>query len=326
MSLSPTRTVAALMTLVLTPALLRAELRVVNPAADLGAVRGGPMCVHRFECVNDGSAPVEIIDVRRDCGCLAPMIEKRLLQPGERGAIRFRVRTLGQPDGPHSWRAVVVYRDRGQTRETGVSIAAAIRNEVTVQPAVLALYVETMLRQEITLTDRRRAGMKVTAVRCSLPAVKLSTHAEAAGVTRIVLEAAAADLPKGRHDALLDIHTDDPAYTTLQVPVTLTRGSRPTVNVTPPVARVRTTAAQPVGTQVVRLRPAGSARVVIEAIESDDPGITCTWAAGPGEGATLRLRVDARRLASGPGGRTVRVLLAEPGRDTIRVPIVVVRD
>lgn len=317
---------AALLVLLLLPAALRADLRMINPAADLGAVRGGPIYAHRFECINEGTAAVEIIDVKRDCGCLAPVIEKRILQPGERGAIGFRVRTLGQPGGQRSWRAVVVYREAGQSRETSVSIAATIRHEVTIQPPLLALYVETTLRQEITLTDWRDSGLKVTAVRCSLPAVKLSTKAEAGGVTRIMLEAAAADLPPGRHDALLDVHTDDPNYKTLQVPVTLTRGSRHAVAVTPPVVRVRATKAQPIGTQVVRLRPAGTAHVVIEAVESDDPGVTCTWAKGPENGATLRLRVDARRVSSSSGARTVRVLLAEPGRDIIRVPVVLVRD
>ncbi len=129
----------------------------------------------------------------------------------------------------------------------------------------------------------------------------------------------AAALPAGRQEATLDLYTDDPYYRQLQVPVTLTREQRAAVTATPNVVRVRP--GQAVSAQLVRLRPGAAGNVRIDTIEADDPGITCTWAAGPDTEATLKIRVDARRLAQ-PGSHAVRVRLAEPARDTVIVPVV----
>jgi hypothetical protein len=307
----------SLLFLLLFVAPLRAQLRFERPAADLGEVRGGPVCEHRFDFINAGTTPVEIVGVRRDCGCLEPVLETTDLPPGARGTLGCRIRTLGQPEGPRTWRAWVQYRAADELKEVQLSLSARIRNDVTVQPSILALYVENALRPEVVITDRRTPALRVTAVRASLPALKATLVPEGNGVTRIVLELAAKDLGPGRHEATLDFHTDDPYYRHLQIPVTLTRGNKAAVLATPSLVRV--SSSQMVSSHLVRLRPHAAAKVVIATATGSVPGITCTWAAGPANDATLKIRVE--QSFTDPQFVTVR--LAQPSDDTLTIPVLV---
>jgi hypothetical protein len=301
-----------------------AELRCVPPAADLGEVRGGPARKCGFELINDGKQLIEIVEVERGCGCLEPKLDRRILQPGERATLLLELRTGGQPNGPRSWNLRVRYRDGGVVREELLVLSAVIRNEVTVQPPMLALCVQEMLRQEIVVSDVRAAPLKVTAVQASSPALRASIQAQAGGVAKIAIEVAAAALGEGRQEAVLSIYTDDPLYSPLQLPITLTRGTRPALTVTPPTVQLPIAADNPVATALVRLRPADGHKVVIESVEADDPGVTCTWAAGPGAGATLKVQVDRRRLDNHDTTRTLRVRLVEPPHE-VTIPVIIER-
>jgi hypothetical protein len=296
-----------------------AELRFEQPIAHLGERRGGPVCEQRFDFVNAGSMPIEIVGVRRDCGCLDVILDSKTLAPGARGSLRLRVRTLGQPEGQRTWNAWVQYRSGNTIHEERLSVAATIRNELVVEPAALALHVETAVREEITITDRRASGMRVTAAQASLPGLKATLVPQGQGVTRVLLEVAAADLPLGRHEATLRLHTDDPYYRQLEVPITLTRGNAAAVTAAPNIVHV--TAER--SAHLVRLRPSGSARVVVAEARSSDPAVRCTWASGPDTAVTLKLQVDGQALAA---NCLVTVRCAEPAGATLTLPVLLRRD
>jgi hypothetical protein len=300
-----------------------AELRCVPPAVDLGEVRGGPARQHRFELINEGKATIEILAVEPGCGCLAPRLDRKLLQAGERAALTLELRTAGQPNGPRSWNLRLRYRDGQTVREELLVVAATIRNEVTVEPSILALQVQDTLRQVVTVTDLRTPPLKVTALHVSSPALRATVQSTNGGITKLLLEAAAAKVDPGRHDAVLSIYTDDPLYSPLQLPITLTRGVKAAVTATPEQIEARVSAAAPVAVAVVRLRPSNDQKLQVESATADDPGITCTWAAGPGSAATLRVRVDARRLTDRTGPRKVQVRLAEPAGEVVTIPVAV---
>jgi hypothetical protein len=86
------------------------------------------------------------------------------------------------------------------------------------------------------------------------------------------------------------------------------------------------TAGRSIGSALVRLRPTGGRKLAIEGVEADDPAIVATWAAGPDDGATIKVRVDASRLAGDDRPRNVRVRLADPRGESILVPVVVERE
>jgi hypothetical protein len=300
-----------------------AELRCVPEAIDLGEVRGGPSRQQHFELVNDGANAVEIVDVERGCGCLQPRLDRRTLAPGEMAVLEVALRTNGQPNGPRSWNLRLRYRDGDAVREQLLVLSATIRNEVTVQPSILAVEVRDVLRREVIVTDSRSPPLKVTAVESTSPAVRATVQSSASGVTKLSLEVSGAGIGPARQDALVNIYTDDPLYSPLQLPVALSRAGSLAVAVTPPQVEARVSAVQPVSATLVRLRSADGQRVVVASADADDPGVTCTWASGPGNGATLKVQVDRRNLSDRVGPRMVRVRLADPSPEVLTVPVLI---
>lgn len=308
----------ALVLLLVSPALASAQLRFVQPTADLGELRGGLVYQQRFEFVNDAPGPIDITDIRLGCGCLTPVLDKRVLQAGEKGSLVMHLRTLGQPNGPRTWQAHVEYRHAGKMHETRLIVAAKIRNEVTVEPSIVALTLETTLKQEVTITDQRTAQFKVTSVLASSPALRVTTQSTKDGVTKVFLEVSRSALTAARQEETLNIYTDDPHYRHLQVPITLMKADRPDVSATP--AKVEINGA---GSQMVRLRAVGEQAVRIEKIDADHPAIKCTWAPGPGNDATLKIAADAWRLPAADVAARVRV---QVGTTALTIPVLLRRD
>jgi Protein of unknown function (DUF1573) len=314
-----TRCLFVLGLLLACPALASAQLRFTQPSADLGELRGGPVYDHRFDFVNDSVQTLEITDIRLGCGCLQPVLEKRVFAPGEKGSLRLNIRTLGQPSGARTWQAHVQYRHRGELRETTLILAASIRNEITIEPSILAMSVETALKQEITITDHRSSPCKVKAVLASSPAIHVTVQPTDNGVTRVLLKVSAADLTAARSEEMVSIYFDDPFYRELQVPITLLKANRPTVSATPEQVEI-----VGAGSQIVRLRANSDKAVRIEKAEANNPGIKCTWAAGPGNDATLKISATGDTSSSTPA--RVIVHLAEPAGATVILPVVLRKD
>ncbi|MBI3821847.1 MAG: DUF1573 domain-containing protein [Planctomycetes bacterium] len=308
----------ALVLILAFPALADAQLRFTQLTANLGELRGGPVYQHRFDFVNEAAEPITITDIRLGCGCLQPVLDKRTYQPGEKGMLLMNLRTLGQPNGSRTWQAHVQYRQADRTAEVALIVAATIRNEVTVEPSIVALTVETTLKQELTIKDHRATSLKVVSVLASSPAIRVHLHPTDGGVTKVTLEVSRSALTAARQEEMLNIYTDDPNYRHLQVPITLIRANRAEVSASPDKVEIRGA-----GSQLVRLRALGDKAIRVGSAEADQPGITCTWAAGPGNDATLRIRVDPAKAAS--GNAVVRVQLIEPAM-VLAIPVVLRQD
>lgn len=306
--------------LLTSPALARAELRFTQPAVDLGQLRGGPAYQHRFDFINDSAQSIEILDIRLGCGCLQPVLDKRTFQPGEKGSLLMHLRTLGQANGMRTWQAHVQYRHGDTIHEIGLILAATLRNEVTIEPSILAMAVETSLRQVVTITDHRPTAMKIGEVSASSPAVRVTKESSGNGITRVILEVNRADLTTARQEVMLNIPTDDPYYRQLQVPITLMQASRPNVTATPDKVELAS------GSRLVRLRALGDQVVRIEGAEADHPALRTTWASGPGNDVTLKISVDAAKRTTARTAASVRIRIAEPTATTLTIPVEIRQD
>lgn len=282
--LAAMRTSTALILFLACPAFAAAQLRFDQSAANLGELRGGLAYGHRFDFVNEGQGPVEITDIRLGCGCLAPVLDQRVYQAGAKGTLLMHIRTLGQPEGPRTWQAHVQYRHAGKLNEATLVLAARIRNEITIEPSIIAMTVKTTLKQELRITDHRSKAMTVSKVLASSPAIHVAVQPINDGATRVILEVSGAALTSSRQEETIHIYTDDPHYRHLQVPITLLRAEQADVTAVP--SRVELIGA---GSQLVRLRTAGEKAVRIDKVDVDLPTIKCTWAVGPGNDATLKI-------------------------------------
>ncbi len=313
------------MVLLLGTAPVRAELECLQSVVDKGEVRSGLPLAQRFLFCNRGPGPVEITDVRPSCGCLAPKLDKRVLQAGETGELLLEVNTLTQPAGLHSWRITLRYQCGEAEQELSLYIRARLVTEITVEPPSLAIYTDTAIRHEITLIDRRTEPLIVRAVPTSSPYVR--THLgelrrdDAGHWHRTIQVEVLADCPEGTHTETLRICTSDPLYSELKVPFTIVKHARHRVSATPASVVLSQPANQPLPARIVLLSAAEEGEVHIDHVESDHPAIDCRWAPGPGHQATLKIRIDRQQI---PGDRlraAVHVHLSQPAAETITIPV-----
>jgi hypothetical protein len=200
-------------------------LRFEAPAFQLGEIRCGVPLVHPFTFVNQGDQVVELVEARPGCGCLKPRLEKNTFQPSESGTIPVAINTLGQSAGKHVWHLTLLYREgAGDTiRQVNLSVTGVVVTEVTVQPAELTVYADGPVRHELLLTDLRKVPLTVVSVESSSSKVYARAGPLVKSdlgyfVCKIAVEIAG-DLPPGRHDETLVIHTSDPLYRELHIPV-----------------------------------------------------------------------------------------------------------
>src|SRR5439155_23713792 len=75
------------------------------------------------------------------------------------------------------------------------------------------------------------------------------------------------------------------------------------------------------GRAVVQLRAVDGTAVQVEAIEARVPALTCRWAAGPGDRATVRISLDRSKWDGRPFASDVRVRLTAPAGETVVIPL-----
>ena len=299
------------------------DLRFLAPLVNLGELRTYVVRSHRFEFVNQGSLPLDIVQVEPSCGCMAVNLPKRRFQPGEKGELTLDVKPTSQLNGPHTWFAKVHYRSGERASIVHLQIQATIRRDVSVSPSMLTWNGSGEFKQEVTVTDVRHPPLSVTALYFTSPLVKAEVVSSRNGVTRILLQSVAA-IPPGRKDEVLSIYTSDAVYGQLQVPVTLVGRVKKAVAVSPESIEVRITNGQ-APASLVRLRPLNSGALIIVGVTADHPAVTCTFAHGPFGIATLRIQVDAAKLAGQDLNSVVRVRVSQPVEETIVIPIQVSR-
>ena len=304
-----------------TPA--RSELRVAAPAVDLGAVRGGQQLTHRFELANSGAKTIEVLAVEPGCGCLAPKLEQRLIAPGGKTTLTLELRTLGQADGPHTWNAKVQYRAGQETKTLSLSLRGMVQSEIIVQPAILGLHVATTVQQEITLIDTRPTPLRVVDVDVRAAGVKLTHLVRDGKTTKIVVTADGAQLRPGRHEGVLSITTDDADYGQLRIPIVVTKTAATSVRCVPESIELRPAPGATTASAVARLRSVNDQPVRIKKIEPSDAGLICTWAPGPGNDATVRVRTQVSAETAAATHHVIAIHLESSAADIVSIPVTV---
>lgn len=299
------------------------NLRFVQPVVNLGELTSHQTRKHTFAFVNQGPGPLEILAVEPSCGCMVPSLARRVVAQGDRGELVLEVKPTSQPEGSHAWFAKVRYRASGQTHETRVNIQASIRHEVLLQPTVIALH-GSGLQQEITITDRRSPAMNVTRVSVSGSLLQARLTGVDKGTTRIVLQSG--QVPPGRRDEVLSILTDDPVYSHFDIPVTLVGQVRSRIVASPDRIDWQGKVGQSPPSMLIRVRASGEGAVMLQRVTSADPALTCTWAQGPENAATLKVQVDAAKLGKRNIASTIRVEVRSPVIETLTIPISMTRE
>lgn len=305
----------ALMLVLLSPALAQAQLRIDPPTLDLGEIRGGAPALATFRLINTGSEPIELVDLERSCGCLAPQWSDRTIPPGKQAALTLRMRTLGQAEGPRSWPLTLVTRTPGADAKHRLDIKATIRNEIVLQPPQVALFVTQTLDHEITLIDHRSTPLAVTSWDAKMPGVRIEKIDAKPGTTRLKLSVDGAQLPAGRHDHVLHLYTNDLAYAHLEVPVALVRVEKKRITWSPETPELIVAPGQTKASVLLQIRGLDEPVTTI----AGDDGLACQWRTDDGQ-TFLRVTLDRTQFTGRGVQSAVRI---RAGNETTAIPLII---
>jgi hypothetical protein len=307
------------------PSRVHAELTSPEPVHQAGEVRGGVVLTHRFTLVNRGSGPLEILEVKPGCGCLKPQLDRKHFEPGQQGELILQVHTVTQAEGPNTWGVLLRYREGDAERELALNLCARVVPEVSIRPATLLLVTETGLSHELTLAERHDRPLTIRGTETMSRHVRVACQeprAEASGgwVRTIRLEVLPS-CPEGRHEDLLQVLTSDPTFPELKVPFTVVKKSPRRVRPTPDEVSYLGVRGQELPARLVLLGTSDEEPIEIQEVRPSHPAIRCTWAAGPGTRATLRIQIDQTHLTGESLRGNVSVILKKPTAQSVTVPV-----
>jgi uncharacterized protein DUF1573 len=316
--------VAAVFAVLLAAPLAPAQLQFPQTTVDVGTVKSGQPLVRRFEFENIGKQPIGIIEAKATCACAKPRLSQWLVPPGEKAWVELDVHTLGQPAGPSAWGVRLACKCGDQVGDILLQINATLVTEVRIEPAALQLFVRDGLSAEMLVSYPEKL-FAIKSVQTSSPHLRAEIDApfradQGSVWARLRLEVTR-DYPAGRHDEFVSVYTDNASYAELKVPVTIDKSGQQRVTATPPEAVVAGQPGQNAAARVILLRDCEDQAVLIERITADDPAIQCTWAAGPGNMATLKLRYDAEKLTQRSQRSAVHIQVNQPVAQTITIPV-----
>ncbi|MCY2962925.1 MAG: DUF1573 domain-containing protein [Planctomycetota bacterium] len=201
---------------------------------DYGSVGPTEEVRTHFAFVNMSDRLIEIDKLDPSCGCLQPRLDEKSkqLDPGERGEFLIRIQTANQAVGPKEYTVTVYYRDP-EPRQTTVRFRVTLPdNQVAVRPRAVMMYLtgDTPMIQSAEVIDRRSRKFEIVKLECQPE--ELAT-VESLGETdddeghrhyklRITVNP---DFPDGAYRGTIWVHTNDPAYQTVRLPLAVQKGA-----------------------------------------------------------------------------------------------------
>ncbi len=248
---------------------------------DLGAVKAGQVIERTVQVHNPRSYPVTVLQIKTSCGCTRHRIEPATVLPGGTAHLHLQFNTLGRPAGAQGWRVQLQVETPQGAQSAEMIVKADVEQELQISPAELTIYGGTRTTQHhITIRDlRSNRSLKVIKVESSSERIKaaIATNEPEAGATarpplgiQLTIEGG---FDVGVHEERLLIHTNDPQYALLQLPITIHRRGPQRFTSLPPMVDFRTqsTASQP--HRVITLRDARGETINITKLSSTSKAV-----------------------------------------------------
>lgn len=191
---------------------------------NLGKVPPAKFAAARFAFINTSQREVTIRQLNPSCGCLKPRLEKRTYSPGERGEFRLRVETPNEKPGPKEYFLNIVYEDP-KPREVQLVFKVALPKQVRIRPSALVFYQlgSEPTSRDVVVGDYRSEPLTVTGVDCDSPLVSTKlgdTVVDEHEIQHTLLTVTVSGrVPPKAQSVNVIIHTDDPEYPTLTLPL-----------------------------------------------------------------------------------------------------------
>ncbi len=236
------------------PALVFSEYLMDYGPAPIGQ---RPALTSEFYFRNNGSEKVQITGMQPSCGCLAPAISEKELDPGKIGKLTLPIRLNNEPSGFREYTVTVSYSDPKPRHVTLTVKAVLPEKTLIIEPRVLMVMGATKNAEPhiVTVSDFRPESadkpMRVASITGSstLFTPELVGEFNREGANRISVNVQFRDnAPQGRHRGLINIATDDTMFPVIQIPVMVGDNKRDpsdSVRVSPEVGRIVLNTASP---------------------------------------------------------------------------------
>ena len=216
---------------------------ITEPIKDVGFVAKGEMATYEFAIRNEGNAPLELREVRADCGCTVADFDK-VIAPGASGKVRVTVNT-DTFNGPIA-KSVTVYTNDPETPVIELTIRANVGQFIKVKPGYARFITVQRENKEGTIVQTLwtpdKSPFEVVKVESPYPFLNVRFW-EAKPEERLKENAdqqqwkiemhLSNDAPVGPLTDPVKVYTNHPRQKLVQIPVS--GFVRPVLAVTPPV-------------------------------------------------------------------------------------------
>jgi Protein of unknown function (DUF1573) len=214
-----------------------------EPVKDMGMVPKGEKIVHDFLIRNEGTAPLEITEVRPACGCTVASFDKTVA-PGQLGKIHVVIDS-DTFAGPIA-KGVTAFTNDVENPQIELTVKANVQPLIRVEPGYARYVIVQGEEKEGTIVQTLWASddapMEVTGVQSPYPFLKVSYHEakpdemlpEGKGRQWKVEMTLDRDAPVGALGDFVRVTTTHPKQKLVEIPIS--GFVRPVIAVTPPVA------------------------------------------------------------------------------------------
>jgi hypothetical protein len=155
-------------------------------------------------------------------------LKKREYAPGETGEFDVNVATAGEMPGPREYTITLDYEDPNPQSVTLTFRMELPERQLYINPRAVMVYQfgDEPVTRDIIVMDNRTKPATVTAVesRANFVTAELAgTESNEEGVQSTTIKVTIAGVSAGTHGTTLKIHTDDPKFPVLNVPVRVQR-------------------------------------------------------------------------------------------------------
>jgi len=280
---------------------------------DFGVVPFGTLCTKTFSFTNIYDVPLQVVDVRTDCGCLKAFPPQKVLQPYEEAEFTVTMATASFKGKATKKLLVSVGPNYFSTAE--LVLKATSRDDATLTPGQVDFGIvaqgkasEKSLALRYTGKDPKWAILKASS---SNPSVTVDARETARGFLGIDYTIAVNlkdDSASGTLNELLTLTTNDP--TTPVIAIAVGGKVTPPVSVSP--ARVEFKGIKPGSVATAKVLLSAKADCKVTAIADDGDGLSLETFDGQRQMHVLTVKYEAK-AGSGPMKKQFAVKTSLPG-------------
>jgi hypothetical protein len=194
---------------------------VDEPVFDFGTVDRGMRVDHTFRLPNRGDAELHIDHVKSSCGCTVAVLSDRVVPPG--GEARVAVSLDTDRLAGRTTKTITVYTNDPAAAVIGLSLTGQISADLVVTPTPLYLgrirRGERIRREVLVTPGREGAAFTVERVDHTDPAVHALLEPRTDGPGQRLVVELDRDVPLGRFNETLTLHTTSPSEPLMTLPV-----------------------------------------------------------------------------------------------------------